>query len=489
MPGFDLARRCARSSPTSRPPRIGLVLLDHGVFSFGEHRAGIVRADDRARLAGGAITWQAHGACQLGGRSRAPSGAARVELALVRSHVRPPGRGRSSSQTRAVGLAFARRPDRRVAPQGPATPDHVIRTKRCPCSAATSAATARPTAATSTGTASATRGRRCSTPRRASSSMRSRAWCTVGRTAPPRPRSRPTSIGTRSNHRPAERSSLAGAAGGRYLRRRVLGPRAGEAGGPRAASRFRRRDRPRHRSGSGIGRACARRSFSAARPSSASTSTRAVAERARAPDYLGLGCDVTERGRHAATPSRTSYARSAGSTSSSSAGVFPLEPGSPSSTSRPGGGHSSLNLDANLVLMGLAHPWLKRRPRRRPRRDHRLEERARARPGRRRLLGLEGRAHPAGAGQRARMGRDGIRVNVVHPNAVFDTAIWTEEVLRQRAAQYGLSVDAYRRNNVLAPRSQRGCRRLSPRCAARRSPRQRARRSRSTAGTSGSSDR
>jgi NAD(P)-dependent dehydrogenase (short-subunit alcohol dehydrogenase family) len=46
-------------------------------------------------------------------------------------------------------------------------------------------------------------------------------------------------------------------------------------------------------------------------------------------------------------------------------------------------------------------------------------------------------------------GADGIRVNVLHPNAVFDTGIWTEEVLRSRAASYGLSVEEYRRNNVL----------------------------------------
>ena len=47
------------------------------------------------------------------------------------------------------------------------------------------------------------------------------------------------------------------------------------------------------------------------------------------------------------------------------------------------------------------------------------------------------------------MGRDGIRVNVLHPNAVFDTGIWSDEVLKARAAEYGLSVEEYRRNNVL----------------------------------------
>ena len=47
------------------------------------------------------------------------------------------------------------------------------------------------------------------------------------------------------------------------------------------------------------------------------------------------------------------------------------------------------------------------------------------------------------------LGGDGIRVNMLHPNAVFDTGIWTEEVLSSRAASYGLSIDEYKRNNIL----------------------------------------
>lgn len=42
-----------------------------------------------------------------------------------------------------------------------------------------------------------------------------------------------------------------------------------------------------------------------------------------------------------------------------------------------------------------------------------------------------------------------IGVNVLHPNAVFDTGLWTEEVLRKRAESYGMSVEAYKTNNVL----------------------------------------
>jgi len=40
-------------------------------------------------------------------------------------------------------------------------------------------------------------------------------------------------------------------------------------------------------------------------------------------------------------------------------------------------------------------------------------------------------------------------VNVVHPDAVFDTALWTDEKLESSAARYGLSVDEYKTRNLL----------------------------------------
>ena len=44
---------------------------------------------------------------------------------------------------------------------------------------------------------------------------------------------------------------------------------------------------------------------------------------------------------------------------------------------------------------------------------------------------------------------DKIRVNMLHPDAVFDTAIWTDEVLQKRAASYGLTVQEYKTKNLL----------------------------------------
>lgn len=44
---------------------------------------------------------------------------------------------------------------------------------------------------------------------------------------------------------------------------------------------------------------------------------------------------------------------------------------------------------------------------------------------------------------------DGIRVNLVHPDAVFDTGLWTPELLAARAEHYGMSVADYKRRNLL----------------------------------------
>jgi len=47
------------------------------------------------------------------------------------------------------------------------------------------------------------------------------------------------------------------------------------------------------------------------------------------------------------------------------------------------------------------------------------------------------------------LGEFGVRVNTLHPHAVFDTAIWTPEVLASRAENYGMTVEEYKTNNVL----------------------------------------
>ncbi len=108
-----------------------------------------------------------------------------------------------------------------------------------------------------------------------------------------------------------------------------------------------------------------------------------------------------------------------------------------------------VNLDANLRLLRLCHPLLKLAPR----------------YGRAVVIGSKNFLAPgpgaaaysaskAALNQLARVaalewGKDGIRINSLHPDAVFDTAIWTDEVLRARAEHYGMSVEAYKTKNIL----------------------------------------
>ena len=42
-----------------------------------------------------------------------------------------------------------------------------------------------------------------------------------------------------------------------------------------------------------------------------------------------------------------------------------------------------------------------------------------------------------------------IRVNIVHPDCVYDTAVWTEKIMKDRAQQYGISVNNYKMRNLL----------------------------------------
>lgn len=43
----------------------------------------------------------------------------------------------------------------------------------------------------------------------------------------------------------------------------------------------------------------------------------------------------------------------------------------------------------------------------------------------------------------------GVRVNIIHPDAVFDTELWTPEALARSAARYGVSVEEYKTRNLM----------------------------------------
>lgn len=109
----------------------------------------------------------------------------------------------------------------------------------------------------------------------------------------------------------------------------------------------------------------------------------------------------------------------------------------------------NINLDSSLALMTISHPYLLLAPR--GGRVVIIGSKNVPAPG---LGAVAYSASKAALNQIARVaalewGKDNIRINSVHPNAVFDTAIWTDEILSARAKHYGLSVDEYKKNNVL----------------------------------------
>lgn len=137
MPGFRLARACADVLPAAlRPGILGVVLLKHGLFTFGE------TAREAYERAIGLVTRAEHalartGAWHLGAApvQHPPATRARTVLARLRADVsRAAGRPLLlSCPEDAEGLAFACRADvADVANRGPATPDHVLFTRHVP---------------------------------------------------------------------------------------------------------------------------------------------------------------------------------------------------------------------------------------------------------------------------------------------------------------------------------------------------------------------
>jgi NAD(P)-dependent dehydrogenase (short-subunit alcohol dehydrogenase family) len=166
-------------------------------------------------------------------------------------------------------------------------------------------------------------------------------------------------------------------------------------------------------------------------------------------DFLGVRCDVTSKAQVVAALEAAVKAFGGLDMLILNAGIFSSSASIASLQDDAWRKVMGVNLDANLMLLRECHPLLKLAPH----------------GGRVVVIGSKNVPAPGpGAGaysaskaaltQIARVaalewGSDNIRINTLHPNAVFDTGIWTEEVLAARAAHYGMSVAQYKTNNVL----------------------------------------
>ena len=166
-------------------------------------------------------------------------------------------------------------------------------------------------------------------------------------------------------------------------------------------------------------------------------------------EFLGLQCDLTDE--KAIQSSLGAALRRFGGLDMLvlNAGIFPSSQSIQDIPAESWRSAMTVNVEANLLVMQAGHPLLKLAPR----------------GGRIVVIGSKNVPAPgpgaaaysaskAALNQLARVaalewGKDGIRINSLHPNAVYDTALWTDEVLASRAKAYNLTVEQYKRNNLL----------------------------------------
>ena len=455
MPGFDLARVCAEEfALQSHPATIGMVLLNHGIFSFGqtahesyERMIDLVgRAEDYLRAQG---AWDIELPSQT-----APDTAHGLELAALRQELSsvvgfPVVMVRHADSK---SLAFAQRQDLpTIAQQGPATPDHVIRTKRVPLLGRDVAAYAR----------------NYRTYFEQHEPMAKERKSMLD--AAPRVVLDPQ-LGMCALGRSAKEAAVVAEI---YSHTMDVIARATSLGGYRALpakdifdveywdleqAKLKKGGKPAAFAGeialvtgaaSGIGKACVDALLSRGAAVVGLDLNPSIAGMYQRTDFLGIACDVGSEDQLRNALQRTADAFGGLDMLVLNAGIFPAGCRVESLASDQWRRVMQINLDANFHLMRGAHAYLKCAPR----------------GGRVAIVGSKNVPAPgpgaaaysaskAALNQLARVaalewGADGIRVNSVHPNAVFDTGLWTEEVLASRAQHYGLSVDAYKKNNVL----------------------------------------
>ncbi|HWQ12065.1 MAG TPA: bifunctional aldolase/short-chain dehydrogenase [Roseiflexaceae bacterium] len=490
MPGFVLARLVARTFPAqAHAGTRGMVLLKHGLFTWGEtaresyerHIALVTQAEEYLR---------AHGAWDIERGTddrRAMAGASAdetpgtsgrtVTLATLRKALSDAAGFPLvvSAHDDPQALAFARRPDVGIlATQGCATPDHVIRTKRVPLVGRDVARYAAQYRAYFEEHTRPTNDQRPASNADSQPSTADRSSFVVRRSSlvmlDPAPRIvLDPELGMLAAGRSAQEAAVAEEI---YRHTIDIILRAAALGGYEALppkdifdveyweleqAKLKRQGRPPAFSGevalvtgaaSGIGRACVAALRARGAAVAALDVSARVGELARR-EVLALECDVTDTAALEDALERCVRAFGGLDMLVLNAGIFPRSARLAELSDAEWDRTLRVNLDANLALLRLAHPLLRLAPR----------------GGRVVVIGSKNVPAPgpgaaaysaskAALTQLARVaalewGPDGIRVNVLHPNAVFDTGLWTEEVLRARAASYGLTVEQYKRNNVL----------------------------------------
>jgi rhamnose utilization protein RhaD (predicted bifunctional aldolase and dehydrogenase)/NAD(P)-dependent dehydrogenase (short-subunit alcohol dehydrogenase family) len=458
MPGFDLAKLCAELFPKQAgPDTIGMVLMNHGIFSFGatareSYERMIQLVDMAERYLETHKAW--HQPASPAPASSAESIESTATIARLRKAISAcAGNPMLMSTLRnARTLAFARRADLTIASQqGPATPDHVIRTKRLPMLGRDVDGYAASYRAYFAKNAADARERKTildAAPRVVLDAEL--GLCAIGRTMKDA-----DIVADLYEHTidVIERATLLG--GYQALPARDIfaveywdleqaklrkagnpPPFAGEVALVTGAA-------------SGIGKACVDALHARGAAVVGLDVDEKIESMLKRRDFLGVRCDVTERAAVIAALASAVMRFGGIDMLVLNAGIFPSAGSIAELADTAWRKVMQVNLDSNLLLMRECHALLKLAPH----------------GGRVAVIGSKNVPAPgpgaaaysaskAALTQLARVaalewGTDNIRINTLHPNAVFDTGIWSAELLAERASRYGISIEEYKRNNVL----------------------------------------
>ena len=454
MPGFDLAAVCAREFPRqANANTVGMVLMSHGVFSFGESAR---EAYERmiALVEEAEASLRARACWDIAYPKVAKSEVPREEIARLRRDV-----SAAAGVPMIVGVhsddkfvSFACHPEvARIAQQGPATPDHVIRTKPVPMLGRDVQAFAANYGAYFERNAPNAREQKTmldAAPRMVLDPAFGLA--AVGRTA------RDAAIVAELyDHSIDVFLRAEGIGGWRALPERDLfeveywdlEQAKLKKGG--ATPAFTGEVVIVTGAASGIGKACAESFLKRGATVVGLDMNPAITTARTRRDFLGIACDLTDR--TAVQAALDLAVRSYGGVDMLvlNAGIFPSSQSIQDIPAETWHRTMAINVEANLALMQSCHPLLACAPR----------------GGRIVVIGSKNVPAPgpgaaaystskAAMNQLARVaalewGKDGIRINSIHPNSVYDTALWTDEVLASRAKAYNMSVAQYRTNNLL----------------------------------------
>jgi rhamnose utilization protein RhaD (predicted bifunctional aldolase and dehydrogenase)/NAD(P)-dependent dehydrogenase (short-subunit alcohol dehydrogenase family) len=454
MAGFDLAAYCAREFPKQATGKtIGMVLLSHGIFSFGaDARESYERMIELVSTAEDYL--QKKKAWHVGLPVESATLPKREEIASLRRAISEQAgfamilRINDSEKFR----AFAQRPDvEKISQRGPATPDHLLFTKPTPMIGRDVAAFA--------------------------NKYREYFERNVGRAKEPK-----TMLDAAP--RMVLDPELGLAAAGRDAREAAIVEelydhsidvmlRAEALGGWSAVgekhlfdieywdleqAKLRKAEAPPVFGGeavvitgaaSGIGKACAEAFLRRGAAVVGLDRNPAIETLWQRPDFLGLTVDLTDGEALNASLDRVVKHYGGVDMLVLNAGIFPASQPVQDVAADAWRQTMAVNVEAPLRLLQLCHPLLRLAPR----------------GGRIVVIGSRNVPAPgpgaaaysaskAALNQVARVAalewaKDGIRINSLHPDAVYDTGLWTEELLAARAKAYNMTVEQYRRKNLL----------------------------------------